>query len=133
MLIWTYETQRVAQTFPLKFDPNYPELALRGMATFLPAMAAYFDSPPRPIVDGGYYMKTEENRPLIGPIGTKGAWVIGALSGYGLMASPAAGELIASQIAGEEPREFARWFLPERYEDPEYQALLATWGRSGQL
>lgn len=133
LLIWTYETRRVAPTFPLRFDPNYPEIALRGMATLLPAMAAYFDSPPRPIVDGGYYMKTEENRPLIGPIGTKGAWVIGALSGYGLMASPAAGELIASWIAGEEPREFARWFSPERYEDPEYQALLTTWGRSGQL
>ncbi|MFQ5922383.1 MAG: NAD(P)/FAD-dependent oxidoreductase [Anaerolineales bacterium] len=133
LLIWTYETQRVAPTFPLKFDPNYPEIAMRGLATFLPAMGAYFDSPPRPIVDGGYYLKTEENRPLIGAMGAEGAWVIGALSGYGLMASPAAGELIASQIAGEELPEFARWFFLDRYNDPEYQALLANWGRSGQL
>ena len=133
LLIWTYETQRVAPTFPLKFDPNYPEIAMRGVATFLPAMGAYFDSPPRPIIDGGYYLKTEENRPLIGPMGAEGAWVIGALSGYGLMASPAAGELLVSQIAGEQPPEFARWFYLDRYDDPEYQALLANWGRSGQL
>ncbi|MFV2044643.1 MAG: NAD(P)/FAD-dependent oxidoreductase [Anaerolineales bacterium] len=134
LLIWTYETkQRVDPTFPLKFDPNYPEIAMRGLATFLPAMGAYFDSPPRPIVDGGYYLKTEENRPLIGPMGVEGAWVIGALSGFGLMASPAAGELLVSQIAGEQPPEFARWFDLDRYDDPEYQALLANWGRSGQL
>ena len=49
------------------------------------------------------------------------------------MASPAAGELIASQIAGEQPPEFARWFFVDRYDDPEYQALLANWGRTGQL
>jgi glycine/D-amino acid oxidase-like deaminating enzyme len=133
LLIWTYETEKVTPSFPLKFDPNYPEIALRGMATCLPAMSAYFDSPPRPIVDGGYYLKTEENRPLIGPMGAEGAWIIGALSGFGLMASPAGGELLASQIAGEEPPEFARWFNLERYENPEYQALLTDWGRSGQL
>ena len=133
LLIWTYDMQPVPPTFPLKFDPNYPEIAMRGMATFLPAMAAYFDSPPRPIVDGGYYLKTEENRPLIGSMGAEGAWVIGALSGYGLMASSAAGELLASQIAGEEPPEYARWFYLDRYDDPEYQALLANWSRSGQL
>ena len=133
LLIWTYDMRPVPPTFPLKIDPNYPEIAMRGVATFLPAMEAYFDSPPRPIVDGGYYLKTEENRPLIGPLGTEGAWVIGALSGYGLMASCAAGELLASQIMGEEPPGYARWFYLNRYEDPEYQALLANWGRSGQL
>jgi glycine/D-amino acid oxidase-like deaminating enzyme len=133
LLIWTYDMQPVPPTFPLQFDPNYPEIAMRGMATFVPAMAAYFDSPPRPIVDGGYYLKTEENRPLIGPMGADGSWVIGALSGYGLMAACAAGELLASQIMGEKSPDHARWFLLERYKDPEYQALLADWGRSGQL
>jgi glycine/D-amino acid oxidase-like deaminating enzyme len=133
LLIWTYDMQAVPPTFPLKFDPNYPEIAMRGVATFLPAMAAYFDSPPRPIVDGGYYLKTEENRPLIGSMGVEGAWVIGALSGYGLMASPAAGELLASQITEEEPPDYARWFYLDRYDDPKYQALLANWSRSGQL
>ncbi len=133
LLIWTYDMQPVPPTFPLKFDPLYPEIAMRGVATFLPAMGAYFDRPPRPIVDGGYYLKTEENRPLIGPMGVEGAWVIGALSGYGLMAACAAGELLATQIMGNEPPDYARWFTLDRYDDPEYQALLANWGRSGQL
>ena len=133
LLLWTYETEPVPPTFPLAFDPNYPEIALRGMATFLPAMREYFESPPRPIVDGGYYMKTEENRPLIGPMGPDGFWTVGALSGYGLMAAPAGGELVASQIARETTPEYARWFRLERYQDPEYQELLANWGRSGQL
>jgi glycine/D-amino acid oxidase-like deaminating enzyme len=133
LLIWTYDMQPVPPTFPLKFDPNYPEIALRGLATFLPAMEAYFDSPPRPIVDGGYYLKTEENRPLIGPMEVEGAWVFGALSGFGLMASCAGGELLAAQISGEALPDYARWFSLDRYEDPDYQALLANWGRSGQL
>ncbi len=133
LLIWTYEDQKVTPTFPLQFDPNYPEIALRGMATVLPAMEEYFDAPPRPVVDGGYYLKTEENRPLIGPMGVEGAWVIGALSGFGLMASPAAGQILAQMIASGESPEYARWFDLSRYADPEYQSLLANWGRSGQL
>jgi glycine/D-amino acid oxidase-like deaminating enzyme len=115
------------------FDKHYPEIVLRGIATVLPAMAAYFDAPPRPVVDGGYYLKTEENRPLIGPLGPEGAWIIGALSGFGLMASPAAGELVAGRIAGGDAPKYARWFELSRYEDPEYLALLANWGPSGQL
>jgi glycine/D-amino acid oxidase-like deaminating enzyme len=133
LLIWTYDMRPVPPTFPLQFDPNYPEIAMRGMATFVPAMAAYFDSPPRPIVDGGYYLKTKENRPLISPMGANGSWVIGALSGFGLMAACAAGELLATQIMGMEPPAYAQWFLLDRYDDPEYQALLANWDRSGQL
>ena len=48
----------------------------------------------RPYVDGGYYIKTRENRPLIGPLPVEGAYVSGAFSGFGVMASCAAGELV---------------------------------------
>jgi glycine/D-amino acid oxidase-like deaminating enzyme len=133
LLIWTYDETRMQPRFPLEFDPYYPEIALRGMSAMLPAMADYFDAPPKPVVDGGYYTKTEENRLLVGPMGPKGAWVIGALSGYGLMASPAAGELLAAYITGDALPSYAGWFLLERYDDPEYQDLLRNWGRSGQL
>lgn len=133
LLIWTYDEHRSPPTFPPQFEPHYPEIALRGIARMLPAMAQYFESPPRPVVDGGYYTKTEENRPLIGPLGPSGGWLIGALSGFGLMASPAAGELLATQIVGGDPPDYAGWFALERYQDPEYQALLRNWGRSGQL
>ncbi len=133
LLIWTYDEQRSQPRFPPQFDPHYPEITLRGIARMLPAMAQYFEAPPRPVMDGGYYTKTEENRPLIGSMGVSGAWMIGALSGFGLMASPAAGELLATQIAGDEAPDYAHWFALERYQDPQYQALLRNWGRSGQL
>ncbi|MGD8553589.1 MAG: FAD-dependent oxidoreductase [Anaerolineales bacterium] len=133
LILWTYHLDPVAPTFPLEFDDAYPDIALRGLATMLPALKAYFDAPPKPYLDGGYYTKTQENRPLAGPLAVPGAWIHGALSGYGLMAAPACGELLAKHICGDTLPEYAPWFVLERYEDPEYQRLLADWGRSGQL
>ena len=134
LLLWTYHTEPVDPVFPIKFkDPFYPEIVLRGMARMIPALSAYFNRLPRMFVDGGYYTKTRENRPLIGPLPVEGAYVLGALSGYGLMASPAGGELLASYVVGEQVPEFARWFRLERYQDPEYQRLLENWGSTGQL
>jgi glycine/D-amino acid oxidase-like deaminating enzyme len=133
LLLWTYQTDPVEPRFPLQFDPQHAEIGLRGMATMVPKLRDYFDAPPKPFIDGGYYTKTLENRPLVGPLPVEGCWVIGALSGYGLMASPACGELLAAHIAGDELPGYARWFLLDRYRDPDYQEMLANWGRSGQL
>jgi glycine/D-amino acid oxidase-like deaminating enzyme len=88
---------------------------------------------PKPVLDGGYYTKTRENRPLVGRLPVEGAYVIGALSGYGLMAAPASGELLAAHLTGDELPHYAPAFGLERYEDPEYQELLENWGASGQL
>ncbi len=63
-----------------------------------------------------------------------GAFLIGALSGFGVMASQAAGELLAAHLTGEEVPDYAPAFSLERYEDPDYQALLENWeATSGQL
>jgi glycine/D-amino acid oxidase-like deaminating enzyme len=89
---------------------------------------------PRPYIDSGYYCKTRENRPLIGPLSISGAFLIGALSGYGIMAAPAAGELLAAHITGAELPAYAPAFALERYADPSYRALLANWdAMTGQL
>ncbi|RME70445.1 MAG: FAD-binding oxidoreductase [Chloroflexi bacterium] len=133
LILWTYDTRPVEPTFPIQIDPDYPEIALRGLARMLPGLAAYFGKAPRPYVDGGYYTKTRENRPLIGPLPVDGAYVIGALSGFGLMASSAAGELLAAHVVGTDLPDYAPAFLLSRYEDPAYQALLENWGDSGQL
>ncbi len=133
LILWTYDVEPVAPKFPITYDPHYPEIALRGLSRMLPALEAYFDRPPKPWLDGGYYTKTEENRPLVGPLDVAGAWVIGALSGFGLMAGPACGELLSKHITGSQLPEYARWFLLTRYEDPSYQELLKSWSRSGQL
>ncbi|MDE3089047.1 MAG: FAD-binding oxidoreductase [Chloroflexota bacterium] len=133
LVLWTYHTERVEPVLPIRFDPRYPEIVLRGLATMLPALETYFGKMPRMTMDGGYYTKTPENRPLIGRLPVQGAFVIAALSGYGIMASCAAGELVAAHVTGDKLPTYAPAFALERYADPVYQELLRNWGASGQL
>ncbi|MCK5634179.1 MAG: FAD-binding oxidoreductase [Anaerolineales bacterium] len=133
LILWTYHADPVPPTFPIEVDPFYPEIALRGLARMLPALEVYFERSPKPFIDGGYYTKTEENRPLVGPLPVEGAWVIGALSGFGLMASPACGELLSKHITGSDLPLYAPWFQLSRYADTEYQEMLKSWEQTGQL
>lgn len=133
LMLWAYHTPPVAETFPIQFDEMYPQIVLRGMASLLPALEKYFEHPPKPWVDGGYYTKTKENRPLIGALPVRGAFVIGALSGFGVMASCASGELLAHHVLGNPLPDYARAFAPNRYADPVYRALLDSWNETGQL
>ena len=134
LLLWEYRLETLdPPVWPPPLDPQYPELALRGMAALLPALGAYLEKLPRPVLDGGYYTRTQENRPLVGPLAVQGAYLIGALSGYGLMAGCAAGELLAAHVAGAPLPDYAAAFMLERYADPAYQQLLQAWGDTGQL
>ncbi len=138
LMLWAYHAEPVAPSptvpvFPLPADPQFPEIVLRGLSTMIPGLAGYLEAMPRPVVDGGYYTKTRENRPLIGPLGVPGAYIIGALSGYGLMAAPAAGELLAAHVTGAALPDYAAAFVPARYDDPAYQAQIAGWEGSRQL
>jgi glycine/D-amino acid oxidase-like deaminating enzyme len=127
-LIWTYETEEREFVWPPQFPSDYPELVLRGCAEMIPAMKAYVGNGTQGVVDGGYYCKTPENRPLIGPLPVGGAYVLGALSGIGLMSSHASAELVAKHVMEEPLPEYARWFLPSRYDDPQYRQLVQEWG-----
>ena len=131
--LWEYRTDVRAPVFPIPDDPMYPELVMRGLSTIVPAVGGYFDHLPQPYVDGGYYTKTSENRPLIGPVGPKGSFVACALSGYGVMAAPAAGELAARHALGLELPDFAGFLAPDRYEDPAYREVFDQMGDQGQL
>lgn len=108
----------------------YPEVCLRGLAQIVPGLRCYYDDDfkeqhlstysiksagelsssdnqnKKPYVDGGYYTKTVENVPLVGPAPGQGgqghvggAYLCGAVSGYGIMAGHAAGELLAMHVA----------------------------------
>jgi glycine/D-amino acid oxidase-like deaminating enzyme len=133
LLIWTYDIAPVTPTFPVEFDPSFAEITIRGMSRMVPALAGYLSRLPRAFVDGGYYTKTRENRLLSGPLPVEGAYVIGALSGYGMMSSNGAADLLADHVTGRTLPHYAPAFLPSRYDDPAYRALLETWGDSGQL
>lgn len=135
LMLWDYHSAHRfdAPAYPLPDDPFYPEVVLRGMTRLAPGLAAYLERLPHAYLDGGYYTKTEENRPLIGPAGADGAYVCAAFSGFGLMAAPAAAELLAQQISGAPRARYEGAFLLSRYEDPAYQERLARWGSTGQL
>jgi glycine/D-amino acid oxidase-like deaminating enzyme len=131
--LWAYHTPQVEPIFPFSIDPGYSEIVLRGLVTMIPGLRAYVDRLPRSIVDGGYYTKTRENRPLIGKLPVEGAYTIGALSGFGVMAACGAGELLAAHLTGSKLPAYAPLFALERYEDSGYQRVLENWGESGQL
>lgn len=133
LMLWDYKSRWMEPVFPPPLDDEYPEIALRGLSTMLPGLKQYFGRTPRPYVDGGYYVKTPENRLLAGPLPLEGAFVIGGLSGHGIMSSCAAGELLAAHVTGSGLPAYAGAFSLERYADPEYQAKLAAWDDTGQL
>jgi len=133
LLIWTYDVEPVEPKYPLEFDPAYGEICLRGMSRMIPALSPYLNRLPRVYVDGGYYTKTRENRLLSGPLPLEGAYMLGALSGYGLMSSNGAADLLADHVAGRRLPAYAPAFALSRYDDPKYRELLEQWGDSGQL
>jgi len=133
LMLWEYQTKIQEPVDSPSMDEQYPEIALRGLAAMLPRMAGYFAKMPRPQLDGGYYTKTRENRPLVGPLGVDGAYVIGAVSGYGIMSACGVGELLAAHVTGGELPSYAKAFELSRYDDPEYQKKLEGWGDTGQL
>jgi glycine/D-amino acid oxidase-like deaminating enzyme len=133
LVLWDIHNKPVEPIFPLPEDPLYTEVALRGLSRILPRMRDYLERMPRPTVDGGYYTKTHENRPLAGPLPVPGAYVIGAAAGYGIMAAAGLGELVATHVIGGNLPEYAAMFELARYEDPAYKKMLKNWGESWQL
>ena len=133
-LIWTFESAAHDFTWPPAFDPHLGEVLLRGFAQMAPRAAAYIGEGRSGLVDGGYYVKTPENRPIVGPLPIEGVFVTGALSGYGIMASHAAGELLAAHMTGGSLPSYAEALSPARYGDPVYRRRLETWdAKAGQL
>jgi glycine/D-amino acid oxidase-like deaminating enzyme len=126
-LIWTYETEFKPYLWPPTFSEHAAAVVLRGVAQMVPGMARYIARGAVGIVDGGYYCKTRENRPLIGPLPIEGAYVVAALSGSGLMGAAACAELAALHVAEQPLPDYARAFSPSRYDDPDYLAMIEQW------
>lgn len=131
--LWEYHRLIQEPVWPLPEDPIYPEAVIKGLTTMVPELAAYHQRLPQPVVDGGYYTKTRENRPLVGPLPVEGAFVVGAFSGFGVMAAPAAGELAAKHITGDVLPDYADAFSLDRYQDPAYQAEISSIVDTGQI
>jgi sarcosine oxidase, subunit beta len=124
--LWGYHAAPMEERFPLPADEQFAEVVMRGLAELVPGLAPYVERPPRPVLDGGYYTRTRENRPLVGPLDVPGAYVLGALSGYGIMAACACAELLAAYIGGGSLPAYTAAFHPAR-KPVEY------WGDTGAL
>jgi glycine/D-amino acid oxidase-like deaminating enzyme len=132
--LWEYHREVYEDpVFPLPEDPLYPEVVMRGLTTMIPGLGVYLDGLPHSVVDGGYYTKTTENRPLIGPYGPEGLHLVAGMSGFGVMAAAAAGDLASRHVTGTDLPDYAPSFLLSRYEDPGYLAEIQRATDSGQL
>ncbi|HJU80487.1 MAG TPA: FAD-binding oxidoreductase [Acidimicrobiia bacterium] len=131
--LWEYHRIVQEPSWPLPEDPLYPEAVIRGLSTAVPGLSVYRDHLPQPVVDGGYYTKTAENRPLIGRLPIEGAFVVGAFSGFGVMAAAGAGELAAQIITGKPLPDYASAFSLDRYQDPTYLNEISMLTTTGQI
>jgi glycine/D-amino acid oxidase-like deaminating enzyme len=131
--LWEYHGVVSEPVWPLPEDPLYPEVVLRGLTTMVPGLSVYRDRLPQSSVDGGYYTKTRENRPLIGPAGPIGFHLLAGFSGFGVMVAAGAADLLARHVAGAELPEYSDAFLLDRYDDPEYLSAISGPFSSGQL
>lgn len=133
LMLWEYQEKEMEPTSNPTLDEFYPEVALRGMSRMIPALKRYYGRTPRPLLDGGFYTKSRDNRPIVGPTSVKGLFLTGALSGYGIMSSCGVGELIALHISGGGLPEYSSAFLLDRFSDPTHQAWMESMTDSGQL
>lgn len=133
LALWEYHRTVIEPRWPMPEDPLYGEVVVRGLAAMYPGLAEYADRMPQLVVDGGYYTKTVENRPLAGPMRTAGAFVAGALSGFGIMAACGVADLVGAHITGRSLPEHAPAFALDRYDDPAYVAGLEGISETGQL
>ena len=131
---WAYNRTPSEPRVDLPTDPNFPDIVLRGASRLNPRLKQYYGRLPRQITHyGGYYTMTKENWPLIGPMKTSGAFVAGALSGFGTMAACATGALCADWVQGNTPPEFAQRLSLSRYEDQDFMRRLLDSAATGVL
>jgi len=115
-------------------DPQFPEIVIRGAAALLPSLLPYIESPPARFAHyGGYYTMTEENWPLIGPMGPADTYVVGALSGFGSMSACAAGRLCAATVCGVQLPSYADDLGIARYENERLMKELQSTEDKGLL
>ena len=113
---WAYNAAPEEVSWTPTLDPNFPEIVLRGASRLNPGLRGYVGRLPRQMHHyGGYYTRTADNWPLIGPMGPQGAFMAAALSGHGTMAACATGELAAAWAAGAALPAEATTFTLDRF------------------
>ncbi|KAG2791111.1 hypothetical protein PC129_g8329 [Phytophthora cactorum] len=140
MAVWTYDIEPVPAHYPVEdvLDRRFPEVCVRGLTRMFPQVKSYLTRPEVRdsfYVSGGYYCKTLDNLPLIGPAPNTigGVYLQSAMTGVGLMSSAASGHLLATHVMGETLEgcglaNHVDAFLPSRFEDQAYVDFLSDGG-----
>jgi len=124
---WAFNELAAEPTWDQPINDNFPEIVLRGAARLNPALRQYYGKLPRNRRHyGGWYSMTEENWPLVGPMGIEGAYMNCAPSGFGTMTACAGGELCAAWIADGPKPDYADIMSLARYDDAALMAELAA-------
>lgn len=124
---WAYNHRTSDPHAEDPIDPQFPDIVLRGASRLHPRLKSYIGRLPRNAHHyGGYYTLTQENWPLVGPMATPGAFMAGALSGFGTMAACATGELCAAWVTGNAVPDYAQTLTLARYDDPALMARIAS-------
>lgn len=133
LALFNYKNTPADVVFPLPESEHYGEITLRAMTTMVPGLQVYVDRSIRPYIDGGYYIKASDNRPLIGPTSIEGLYLSCGYSGFGIMASQAGADLLAAHLLDKQLPAYASAFDLARFADAAYLTRLSTWGDGGQL
>lgn len=133
LALWEYHGEVRRPVWPVPEDDLYPEVVARGLSTMIPGFIRYLDRLPQSSIDGGYYTKTAENRPLIGPAGPAGFYLACGYSGFGVMVAAGGADLVSRHITNSPLPSYADAFLLARYDNPEYLESISGNVESGQL
>ncbi|MES0884856.1 NAD(P)/FAD-dependent oxidoreductase [Roseibium sp. SCP14] len=108
---WAFNEKIAEATWEPPLDDNFPDIVLRGASRLNPSLKTYLGQLPRHMHHyGGWYTMTDENWPLVGPMGVDGAFMNCAYSGFGTMAATVGGELGAAWVAGAALPDYAENF-----------------------
>jgi len=131
---WAFSTEKVEPHWKIPDFDYFPQIVLQGASRFIPKLKAYTEQMPSPLIEyGGYYTRTKENWPLIGPSSLQNVFVIGALAGFGTMTACAAGELCAQYITERALPDYAPYFHPNRYSNINIRKEIESSSKDGQL
>ncbi len=113
----------------------FPQIVLKGASRFIPQLAEYENDIPTPLIQyAGYYTRTKENYPLIGPAEMPNVFLVGALAGYGTMGACAAGQLCSKYILSDSNLpDYSRYFHPLRYQNQVLMQEINESQSDGQL
>jgi glycine/D-amino acid oxidase-like deaminating enzyme len=100
--------------------PGFPREVLARASSLIPGLGRYLDDPPETVAhDGGFYARTPDGLPVVGPLGAAGGFVVGGLAGFGSMMACGVGELAAGWALGEALPELSVAFDPRRFGEPD--------------